>query len=102
MFGKRSNQNALDLPPLANENPEAVEILRVWAASGSPQQLTLRTIWNDPGAWGLVLVDVARHAAKAYEAEGRDPDEVLARIHEQWVLEWSNPTDNPQDMTPAE
>jgi hypothetical protein len=100
MFGKRSNQNALDVPPLAEQNSSAVEVLRVWAAPNSSQQLTLRTTWKDPEAWGLLLVDVARHAAKAYEAEGLNQDEVLARIHELWKLEWSQPTDDPQDITP--
>ena len=52
MFGKKKNSQDLDPPPLARETPDAVEILRVWAAPGSPQQLTLRTVWKDPGAWG--------------------------------------------------
>jgi Domain of unknown function (DUF5076) len=92
MFGKSSNQNSLALPPLAETNPAAVEVLRVWAAPGSPQQLTLRTTWKDPGAWGLLLADVARHAAQAYKAEGRDPEEVLMRIRKLWEAEWASPT----------
>jgi hypothetical protein len=93
MFGKRSNQNSLPVPPLAEANPEAVEVLRVWATPGRPQQLTLRTTWKDPGAWGLLLVDVARHAAQAYKGEGRDPEEVLMRIRALWEAEWADPTD---------
>lgn len=93
MFGKRSNENSLAVPPVANEDCEAVEVLRVWASPGKPQQLTLRTTWKDPGAWGLLLVDVANHAALAYEAEGRDPKEVIARIRELWDAEWTHPTD---------
>src|SRR4029453_118898 len=73
MFGKRANENSLAVPPVANENCDAVEVLRVWAVPGAPQQLTLRTPWKDPGAWGLLLLDVAHHAAQAYKAEGRDP-----------------------------
>ena len=99
MFGKGAKQNSLAVPPVAEANPAAVEVLRVWAAPGSPQQLTLRTTWNDPGAWGLLLVDVARHAAQAYEAEGRDRDEVLTRIRELWESEWSGPTDDSLDIT---
>jgi len=100
MFGKRANPNSLDVPPLGEQNPAAVEVLRVWAAPGSPQQLTLRTTWSDAAAWGLLLVDVARHAAKAYEVEGHNPNEVLDRIQEIWNLEWAEPTDKPQDITP--
>ncbi|HEY2784813.1 MAG TPA: DUF5076 domain-containing protein [Fimbriiglobus sp.] len=99
MFGKRVNKNSLEVPPLADENLTAVEVLRVWAAPGAPQQLTLRTTWKDPGAWGLLIVDVARHAAQAYKAEGRDPAEVLARIRELWNAEWSDPTDDAHAIT---
>lgn len=93
MLGNRVNKNSLPLPPVANENTSAVEVLRVWAAPGRPQQLTMQTTWKDPGAWGLLLVDIARHASKAYEADGRDPIEVLKRIHECWNAEWKEPTD---------
>jgi len=100
MSGKNSNENTLELPPIAKANPDAVEVLRVWAAPGSPHQLTLRTTWKKPGAWGLLLVDIARHAAKAYEKEGKDPKIVLATIREFFEKEWASPTDEPKDITP--
>lgn len=99
MFGKRSNQNALEPPPMAQSNPESVEVLRVWAAPGSPQQLTLRTTWQDAGAWGLLLVDVARHVSQAYTNEGQDPEVVLAKIRELFDAEWLAPTDESRDIT---
>jgi len=98
MFGKRQNSNSLETPPIANADSNAVEVLRVWAAPGQPQQLTLRTTWNDAGAWGLLLADVARHAANAYGNEGADPNVVLARIRELFDLEMSSPTDTPQQL----
>jgi hypothetical protein len=101
MFGKRRNQNDLELPPIAAD-PEAVEVLRVWALPGRPQQLTLRTTWKDPAAWGLLLVDVARHAAQAYANEGSDPSIVLARIAETFNAEWSEPTGVIEDITPPD
>ncbi len=97
MFAKRANKNSLAVPPVADEKPEAVEVLRVWAAPGSSQQLTLRTTWKDPGAWGLLLVDVARYAARGYESEGHDPAEVLRRIRALWDAEWANPTSDAND-----
>ena len=99
MFGRKSNPNALSAPPIAETNPKAVEVLRVWAEPGNPQQLTLRTTWEDPAAWGLMLVDIARHAAKAYAKEGQDPQAVLTRIREMFDAEWSAPTDEPKDIT---
>ena len=98
MFGKRQNNNSLETPPIANADSNAVEVLRVWAAPGQPQQLTLRTTWKDAGAWGLLLADVARHAANAYGNEGSDPNVVLARIRELFDAEMVAPTDTPQQL----
>jgi hypothetical protein len=80
-------------------NAQSVEVLRVWAAPGLPQQLTLRTTWKDSGAWGLLLADVARHAAKAYANEGHNAADVLARIRQLLDAELSNPTDTPVQLT---
>ena len=46
-----------------------------------------------------MLVDIARHAAKAYAKEGQDPAIVLARIREMFEAEWSAPTDIPSDLS---
>jgi hypothetical protein len=91
--------NSLQPPPIAKGNPKAVEVLRVWTAPGSPQQVTLQTTWEDPGTWGLILVDAARHAARAYSREGHDPYAVLIRIREIFDVEWASPTDEVQDIT---
>jgi len=98
MFGKRQNSNALETPPIAESDSNAIEVLRVWAVPGKPQQLTLRTTWKDGGAWGLLLADVARHAANAYGNEGADPNVVLTRIRELFDAEMSSPTDTPQQL----
>ena len=99
MFGKRQNSNALELPPIAQSESNAQEVLRVWAMPGQPQQLTLRTTWKDPGAWGLLLADVDRHAANAYAREGSDPKVVLARIRELFDAEMFDPTDAAQEIS---
>jgi len=94
VFAKKPKRD-LDPPPIASSNSEAVEVLRVWAAPGQPQQLTLRTTWKDAGACGLLLADIARHAAKAYADEGHNADQVLAKIHHLMNAEFSHPTDEP-------
>jgi hypothetical protein len=94
----RSQDRALDPPPMALAEADAVEVLRVWAAPGRPQQLTLRTTWKNPQAWGLVLVDLARHAAAAYATEGHDPQAVLAAIRQFFDAEWLHPTDLPVEL----
>jgi Domain of unknown function (DUF5076) len=86
-------------PPIAVTQPKSVEILRVWADPDGPQQLTLITQWEDPGAWGLLLVDIARHAAQAYAREGVDRARALARIKELFDAEWASPTTGTKDLT---
>ena len=73
--------NALDMPHTAADDRNAVEIARIWAAHGR-QHVHIRTgLWEDPAAWGIMLVDFARHIANAYEADGRgDYFDVLAKI----------------------
>lgn len=88
--------NQLPVPPIAMDDPRAREVLRVWVADGKQHFALVAGVWKDPGAWGLLLVDLARHAAKAYhEAEGRDSIQVLARIREGFDAEWAVPTDDP-------
>jgi hypothetical protein len=77
---KKTPKRDLEHPPIASGNSQAVEVLRVWAAPAQPQQLTLRTPWKNAGAWGLLLADIARHAANAYANEGQNSAEVLASL----------------------
>ena len=98
MFGKKRPVNELAPPPMASDLSTS-EVLRVWAGPDHPQQVTLRTTWPDPAAWGLLLVDIARHAAKAYARQGRDEAAVLQRIREGLSAEWSSHTDEPIDIT---
>jgi hypothetical protein len=89
----------LDLPPIAVSHPKSVEILRAWADPDGPQQVTLITQWEDPGIWGLMLVDIARHLAHAYARQGVDHGLALARIKELIDAEWSGPTTRIRDLS---
>ncbi|MCI0638201.1 MAG: DUF5076 domain-containing protein [Gemmataceae bacterium] len=84
----------LPIPPAVEDDAKARELIRVWAASGR-QHLSLATgLWKDPAAWGIMLVDLARHLARAYEqAQGIDENAALARIREGMNAEWSEDTD---------
>jgi hypothetical protein len=87
---------ALQIPPAAEADPNSRELLRVWAASGK-QHVTLATgLWDDPAAWGIMLVDLAKHIANAYELTGdRTAAAALSRIKSGFVVEWQNSTDEP-------
>ena len=84
----------LPIPPLALKDSSGREIARVWAAHGSQHVSLAADLWDDPFAWGMMLVDLANHVANAYEqGHGRDRQEVLARIRAGFEAEWQNPTD---------
>lgn len=88
------NPEELAVPSSVHGDPKAVELARLWAAHGR-QHVSLRpTVWDDPAAWGICLVDLARHLSKAYEQEvGKNAEAVLPRIREGFDAEWSSPTD---------
>jgi hypothetical protein len=86
----------LRIPPAAVRDAKAVELVRVWAAQGN-QHVTLATnLWKDPAAWGIMLVDLAKHVASAYQqTTGKDFVDVLKRIKQGFDAEWDTATDQP-------
>jgi hypothetical protein len=86
----------LPIPPVAAADPKAMELLRVWAANKA-QHVTLPShLWNDPGSWGIMLVDLVKHVANAYAiSRGDDRAEVLTRIRQVFDAEWVNATNTP-------
>jgi hypothetical protein len=102
-----NDANALEIPATVARDPKATEIARIWAAHGQ-QHVHLRSgLWADAGNWGIMLVDLARHVANAYEQDGRgDYFAVLARIREIFDAEWDSPTDiakgNLAEKTPSD
>ena len=93
MFGEK--RQVLDIPPAVARDSQAVEIARIWAGGGG-QHVSLRAdVWADPAAWGVLLVDLAKHLANAYGATGRDPADSLSRIKAGFDAEWSHATDAP-------
>ena len=61
------------IPPDAAANPDAVEVLRAFVVDGGLSISFVRA-FDDPGMWGMMLVDIARHAARAFEKEGAMPE----------------------------
>jgi hypothetical protein len=89
-----SRKGELSIPPDAAADERAVEIVRVWAAGDKHRFVLCTEVWDDPGAWGLMLVDLARHAAKAYAMnDGLEAEAVLDRIKQGFDAEWEFPTD---------
>ena len=83
----------LGVPPLADSDREAVEILRAWITKGSLEVALLR-VWDEPDGWGVLLVDLARHASRAFAREGIcSEDAAMNRIRDIFEAEWERPTD---------
>src|ERR1700684_2247728 len=81
------------LPPDVIGRDEATEVLRAFVVDGGPSVDSLRP-FEDRERWCMLLVDTARHAARAYSRESSyTEDEALARIVEMFEAEIARPTD---------
>jgi len=86
----------LEVPNTAKIDEDAFEILRVWIAN-QQQHVSIRIgVWNDPMIWGMMLADLARHLANAYNQQhGYSFDNTVNRIREGFDVELDSPTDFP-------
>jgi hypothetical protein len=83
---------ALNVPPDALEKG-GVEILRASVVDGAVS-IALRRAFDDPFTWGVLLVDLARHAARVYAMEtGLSEEEAMDEIRAGIEAELDNPTD---------
>ena len=85
--------NELAIPPGAIADAGSKEVLRAWIV-GRGLQVSLVPGFDDPDVWGVMLCDIARHAARAFAAEGTCSErEALSRIRKLFDAEWGRPTD---------
>ena len=81
------------LPHDVMDREDAVEVLRAFVVDGG-LSIAFQRAFEEPDMWGLMLVDIARHAARAYSRESEyTEDEALARIVEMFNAEVASPTD---------
>lgn len=74
------------------DSPDSTrEILKVWLEQEEPK-FSLQPVFDDPGIWGLLFVDIARLLGQAYADTGRDATETINRIRDGFVAEFDNPT----------
>ncbi|MFO1118518.1 MAG: DUF5076 domain-containing protein [Beijerinckiaceae bacterium] len=82
----------LDAPPDAREKG-GHEVLRCFVVDGG-LSVSLRRSFDDCGTWGVLLADLARHAARIYALETQvSEEEALESIKDMLDAEWSRPTD---------
>jgi hypothetical protein len=81
------------LPPDVVGRDDATEVLRAFVVDGG-LSIAFQRAFEEPDMWGLMLVDIARHAARAYARESDlTEDEALSRIVEMFEAEIARPTD---------
>jgi len=81
------------LPPDVMGREDATEVLRAFVIDGG-LSIAFQRAFEEPDMWGLLLVDIARHAARAYARESDYTEaDALARIVEMFEAEIARPTD---------
>lgn len=72
---------------------DATEVLRAFVVDGG-LSIAFARAFEEPDMWGLLLVDIARHAARAYARESDyTEEEALTRIVDMFEAEIARPTD---------
>jgi len=81
------------LPPDVIGRADATEVLRAFVIDGG-LSIAFQRAFEQPDIWGILLVDIARHAARAYARESDiTEDDALARIVDMFEAEIARPTD---------
>jgi hypothetical protein len=81
------------LPPDVMGRDDATEVLRAFVLDGG-LSIAFTRAFEEPDVWGMLLVDIARHAARAYARESEYTEqEALSRIVEMFEAEINRPTD---------
>src|SRR5260370_8220392 len=75
------------LPPDVMGRDDATEVLRAFVLDGG-LSIAFTRAFEEPDMWGLLLVDIARHAARAYARESAyTEEEALTRIVDMFEAE---------------
>lgn len=73
---------------------KSTEIVKILLENDKQKFILKPDVWDDPAAWGILLVDLAKHIANSYsQAHKLDKKEVLQRIREGFDIEWEFPTE---------
>jgi hypothetical protein len=81
------------LPPDVMGRDDAMEVLRAFVVDGG-LSIAFTRAFEEPDMWGLLLVDVARHASRAYARESAYTEgQALTRIVDMFEAEIARPTD---------
>ena len=88
----------LEPPHTVYNADQAVEVARIWIVDHGQHVSISSNLFKEPAAWGLMLVDLAKHVANAYAQQGWDRTEVLKSILHGFEIERDFPTDEPRPL----
>jgi hypothetical protein len=95
-LSEKPHPHALGIPQEIAADGSAKELARVWSAGGRQIVILAPNSELEPGHWGILLVDLAKHVAKERALNaGLDEKETLTEIKRMFDLEWEHPTDEP-------
>ncbi len=84
---------ATELPIPSAAGLDGMEVLRAFIAGGGLQVSMVRA-FESPEAWGILLADIARHAARIFAGETELSEaEALEQICDLFGREMARPTD---------
>ena len=88
----------LEPPPNAQHDPEATELLRLWAVKGKLDVAVDIGAFHERGhdearAWGIIISDFTRHVARALSQRyGKNEEQEMAKIRDCYLGELKGPT----------
>ena len=86
--------NELPVPIDALSDSTSHEVMRVWTGDTEYVSLTGQ-MFVDPGTWGFLFCQLARHIGRAYELNGfASRESVLIAIREQFFQTWAEMDDD--------
>jgi hypothetical protein len=89
--------NQLPILGEAIAGPNSLEMVRAWVANRHLHCALLVGTWDDTDlderdGWGMLLADIAKHAADALAASGLQKGETINRIRQRFNSELDHPT----------
>ncbi len=90
----QAHVNQLGIPPGPLGDANAYELARIWSSDGHQYFVLHVAPEVDPAAWGMMALDLMKHAARAYQQlDGRSKEDYYKRILAGFMVEMQNPTE---------
>lgn len=70
----------LTISDISQLSPNTVELVRIWMSDNKPTFVISGKMFKDTAAWGLIIMDLAKHISRAAAQSGQDEKHVFERI----------------------